>query len=90
MATIRDIAKAAGVSPATVSRVLNHDPTISVGVDTKLRIFDVAEELEYVTPKDRREQSMAGERRTLDRPENPGRGHRARPDCADAAHASAG
>lgn len=65
MATIRDIAKAAGVSPATVSRVLNHDPTISVGVDTKLRIFDVAEELEYVTPKDRREQSMAGERRNI-------------------------
>lgn len=48
MATIKDIASAAGVSPATVSRVLNHDPTISVSVDTKIRIFDVAEELEYV------------------------------------------
>jgi LacI family transcriptional regulator len=59
MATIREIAKAAGVSPATVSRVLNHDPTISVGVDTKLRIFDIAEDLEYVTPKERREQAAA-------------------------------
>ena len=57
MATIRDIAKTAGVSPATVSRVLNHDPTISVGVDTKLRIFDIAEELEYVVPRERREQT---------------------------------
>jgi LacI family transcriptional regulator len=47
MATIKDIANAAGVSPTTVSRVLNHDPTLSVSVETKIRIFDVAEELEY-------------------------------------------
>lgn len=51
MATIKDIAKIAGVSPATVSRVLNHDPNISVNIETKLRIFDVAEELEYVKKK---------------------------------------
>lgn len=51
MATIKDIAKIAGVSPATVSRVLNHDPNISVNIETKLRIFDVAEELEYVKRK---------------------------------------
>ena len=57
MATIKDIAKAAGVSPATVSRVLNHDSTLSAGVDTKLRIFEAAERLEYVTAKERREQN---------------------------------
>lgn len=51
MATIKDIAKIAGVSPATVSRVLNHDPTLSVNIETKLRIFDAAEELEYVKKK---------------------------------------
>lgn len=51
MATIKDIAKIAGVSPATVSRVLNHDPYISVNIETKLRIFDVAEELDYVKRK---------------------------------------
>ncbi|NLC78814.1 MAG: LacI family transcriptional regulator [Ruminococcaceae bacterium] len=47
MATIKDIALDAGVSPATVSRVLNHDPTISVNNSTKLRIFESAEKLEY-------------------------------------------
>ncbi|MFU0833032.1 MAG: LacI family transcriptional regulator [Oscillospiraceae bacterium] len=56
MATIRDIAKAAKVSPATVSRVLNHDPTINVNVETKLRILNIAEELDYVTVKKRKEQ----------------------------------
>ncbi|MGE6256557.1 LacI family DNA-binding transcriptional regulator [Heyndrickxia sporothermodurans] len=47
MATIKDIAEKAGVSIATVSRVLNYDPTLSVGDDTKKRIFEVAEELSY-------------------------------------------
>ncbi|MBB6450930.1 LacI family transcriptional regulator [Geomicrobium halophilum] len=47
MATIKDIAKKAGVSIATVSRVLNYDKTLSVGEDTKRRIFEVAGELDY-------------------------------------------
>ncbi|MCM3588238.1 LacI family DNA-binding transcriptional regulator [Mesobacillus maritimus] len=47
MATIKDIAEKVGVSIATVSRVLNHDATLSVGEDTKQRIFEVAEQLNY-------------------------------------------
>ncbi|MED4206722.1 LacI family DNA-binding transcriptional regulator [Neobacillus mesonae] len=47
MATIKDIAKKAGVSIATVSRVLNYDSTLSVSDETKKRIFEVAEELDY-------------------------------------------
>ncbi|MCH1625032.1 LacI family DNA-binding transcriptional regulator [Fredinandcohnia quinoae] len=47
MATIKDIAEKAGVSIATVSRVLNYDSTLSVSDDTKKRIFEVAEELSY-------------------------------------------
>lgn len=47
MATIKDIAVKAGVSIATVSRVLNYDPTISVADETKKRIFEVAEALSY-------------------------------------------
>lgn len=47
MATIKDIAKQAQVSPATVSRVLNYDKTLSVSDETKQRIFEVAEELNY-------------------------------------------
>ena len=47
MATIKDIAAKAGVSIATVSRVLNHDETLNVQEETKKRIFEAAEELEY-------------------------------------------
>lgn len=54
MATIKDIAVKAGVSIATVSRVLNFDETISVSEGTKKKIFEVAEKLNYVTPRKRR------------------------------------
>lgn len=47
MATIKDIAQEAGVSPATVSRVLNNDLSLSVSEDTRTRIFAVAEDLGY-------------------------------------------
>lgn len=47
MATIKDIAKEAGVSIATVSRVLNYDSTLSVSDETKKRIFEAAEKLDY-------------------------------------------
>ena len=40
--TIRDVAKVAGVSAATVSRVLNNDDTLSVSSTTRDRIFAVA------------------------------------------------
>lgn len=51
MATIKDIAKLAGVSPATVSRVLNYDPELSVGIETKQKVFEAAEELNYTKHK---------------------------------------
>ena len=47
MATLKDIAEQAGVSTATVSRVLNYDKTLSVAEDTRKRIFRVAESLNY-------------------------------------------
>ncbi|HJF68029.1 MAG TPA: LacI family DNA-binding transcriptional regulator [Staphylococcus kloosii] len=47
MASIRDIAREANVSPGTVSRVLNNDPTISVAQNTRERIFSIAEKLRY-------------------------------------------
>ncbi|OAN18225.1 transcriptional regulator [Photobacterium jeanii] len=49
MATLKDIANEAGVSLATVSRVLNDDPTLSVKEDTKHRILEIAAKLEYKT-----------------------------------------
>lgn len=47
MATIKDIADRAGVSITTVSRVLNHDETLNVQDETKQRVFEAAEEMEY-------------------------------------------
>ncbi len=40
MATLKDIAIEAGVSLATVSRVLNDDPTLNVKEETKHRILE--------------------------------------------------
>ncbi len=47
MATINEIAQKAGVSIATVSRVLNQDETLNVLPETRRKIFEIAEELEY-------------------------------------------
>lgn len=53
MATIKDIAKSAGVSLATVSRVLNYDKTLSVSDKKRQLILEIAESLDYVTPRRR-------------------------------------
>jgi len=58
MATIKDIAQLAGVSIATVSRVLNYDTTLSVGDETKKRIFEAAEELSYKKKPARKQESV--------------------------------
>lgn len=58
MATIKDIAEKAGVSIATVSRVLNHDETLNAQEDTKKRIFEIAEELEYEVRVKKRKKRM--------------------------------
>lgn len=47
MATIKDIAEKARVSQATVSRILNYDPTLSVNEETRKRVFAAAEALNY-------------------------------------------
>lgn len=47
MATIKEIAEMAGVSVTTVSRVLNYDETLNVQDETKKRVFEAAEQLEY-------------------------------------------
>lgn len=47
MATIKDIAEAAGVSSATVSRILNQDATLSTSMETKQRVLEAAQKLHY-------------------------------------------
>jgi LacI family transcriptional regulator len=47
MVTIKDIAKQAHLSSATVSRVLKGDLTLSVSQETRDRIFHTAQKLGY-------------------------------------------
>jgi LacI family transcriptional regulator len=58
IATLKDIAKQAGVAVGTVSRVLNGDTTLSVATDTRERIFAAAEALNYT--KHQRAQTQSG------------------------------
>lgn len=53
MATLKDIAERAKVSPATVSRVLNGDPTLNVTDETREKVLDAARELDYKTIRQR-------------------------------------
>lgn len=48
MATIKDIARAAQVSPAAVSRILNQDMTLNVTPETRQKVLDTAREMHYV------------------------------------------
>ena len=45
--TLHDIADKAGVSIATVSRILNNDVTLSVNEKTRQRVLATAEEFNY-------------------------------------------
>ena len=54
MATIKDVAQAAQVSAAAVSRVLNKDDNISVTPEVRARIFQAAHVLGYVSPRQRK------------------------------------
>ncbi|WP_130859337.1 LacI family DNA-binding transcriptional regulator [Gracilibacillus phocaeensis] len=59
MATIKDIAEKANVSPATVSRVLNNDLTLSVTAETRQRVMTIADNLNYKTIKLRKKKNSA-------------------------------
>ncbi|AOM84234.1 LacI family DNA-binding transcriptional regulator [Salisediminibacterium beveridgei] len=55
MATMKEVAEQSGYSIATVSRVLNHDETLAVTDQTRKRIFEVAEALQYKTVKEKKQ-----------------------------------
>lgn len=59
MTTLKDIAEAAGVSAATVSRVLNDDPNLSVKAQTRQKILEAAERLEYKVAPARRQPAQS-------------------------------
>lgn len=60
MVTIKEIAKAVGLSPATVSRVLNFDQTLSVSAKTRKTVIEAAEAMKYETPRARSRANQQG------------------------------
>ena len=54
MANIREVAKLAGVSPASVSRILNNDSTYHASEETIKRVFSAAKKLNYIIPQNAR------------------------------------
>lgn len=58
MATLMEIAQAANVSKATVSRALRNDPTLSISDETRARINDAATMLGYSAKQQRRSKKM--------------------------------
>jgi len=60
MVTIKEIAKAVGVSSATVSRVLNYDPALSISAAKRQAIIETAEALNYATPRNRNRAAPVG------------------------------
>ncbi|MBU5593935.1 LacI family DNA-binding transcriptional regulator [Amphibacillus sp. MSJ-3] len=61
MATIKDIAKKTNLSITTVSRVLSYDPSLSVTHETKQKVFETAEKLNYtkhIRKKQRRDEAI--------------------------------
>ena len=60
MATMRDVAKQAGVSMSAVSRILNQDPSLSVTEETRHRVMDAVRQLGYKLPIKRSAASHIG------------------------------
>ena len=58
MATIKDIAEQANVSTATVSRILNNDPSLSVSGNTRKKVLEVVSELNYQPVKRNKTKSV--------------------------------
>ncbi|KAF1301624.1 MULTISPECIES: LacI family DNA-binding transcriptional regulator [Enterococcus] len=61
MASIRDIAKMAGVSAASVSRILNNDQTFSINENTRQRVIEIANQVNYSKEKNLRGSRNVGD-----------------------------
>jgi LacI family transcriptional regulator len=58
--TLKEIARAVGVSTATVSRVLNFDSSLSVAPHKRQAIIETAEAMNYATPRARNRANAQG------------------------------
>lgn len=64
MASIRDIAKLAGVSAASVSRILNHDERFSINENTRKRVIEIANSVNYSKNQNRKNRDV-GDKNTI-------------------------
>lgn len=55
MTTLKDVAKMAGVSISTVSRILNNDSTCKISEETREKVFNAVNELNYIPNQTARE-----------------------------------
>ena len=58
MATLKDVARQAGVSQAAASRILNQDPSLSVTEETRNRVLNAAAELNYKKTAEKKPRPM--------------------------------
>ena len=54
MATLKELAQRTGYSPATISRILSGDPSLSVSDEARQRVLEEAGRLNYAATKSRR------------------------------------
>lgn len=54
MATLKDLSEYTGYSIATISRILNNDPSMSASDETRKRVMQAAEELNYAATKSKK------------------------------------
>lgn len=60
MATLKELADRTGYSPATISRILNGDPTLSVTPDARRKVLEEAGRLNYTATRSRRGRTPKG------------------------------
>lgn len=58
MATLKDLAEYTGYSIATISRILNHDPSMSASEETRKKVLEAANTLNYAATKSRKGRSL--------------------------------
>ncbi len=63
--TLKMLAEYTGFSPATISRVLNNDPSMTVSEETRRIIFDTAKKLGYAGGSGRRTQRIITDTMTI-------------------------
>ena len=60
MATLKELADRTGYSPATISRILSGDPSLSVTAEARRKVLEEAGRLNYTATRSRRGRSPKG------------------------------